>query len=347
MSRGHQSGNLAAGVQPAQAFPTEQALNGYAEHVYQEPEGEPPVETNSIRAWRDWPGLRNGQTELRLNNHRAPRVHGLGWALDPDNVWRPLRVDAAGALVVTGGGPSPTPEPPTSQLSAWYRAGDIVQAGGSTVFTWSDRSGNGADLVPVPGLGQPTLATNVSGFGGQSAVNFAIGQALYRLLPPGFVGGDSAYSLYIVHKPIFYGALFCAFSWGQDNASLKRVSLLLQDVSGTWSVGTDSYAAGSNAYACASVPQINSARLAHGANVSTTEFLIDGAVGTQTSAGGGGPLNLASPVVEVRMGGFTQANVLTYNGQIAEVLVYHKRHNNNERNATLAYLSARYGIPVA
>lgn len=110
MSRGHVSGNLQAGVQPLQAFPTGQALNGYAEHVYTQPEGEPPIETNAIRQWRDWPGLRNGQLELRLNNQRAPRVHGLGWGYDPDaEVWRPVRVDSTGALVVSSAPAEETP----------------------------------------------------------------------------------------------------------------------------------------------------------------------------------------------------------------------------------------------
>lgn len=347
MSRGHVSGNLQAGVQPLQAFPSGQSLTGYAEHVYEQPEGEPPVETNSIRYWRDWAGLRNGQLELRLNNQRAPRVHGLGWGLDPDaGVWRPLRVDATGALVVAGSGPTPELNPPTAQLSAWYRAGDILQGGGTTVFSWADRSGNGAGLVPVPGIAQPTLATNVAGFGGQSAVQFSGTQQLGRLLPPGFFGGDSAFSLYVVHSPAATGDL-TVFSWGQYPAASGLVTLFFSTVAGNRKFTvTDLVATGAGYYAATSVPQIDSAFLAHGGNISNATIWRDGAAPSGPDAPGGGPLNLATPVAEVRMGGIAGSAIYPYVGQIAEVLVYHKNHNATERSQTLAYLSARYGIPV-
>lgn len=348
MSRGHVSGNLQAGVQPLQAFPTGQALNGYAEHVYQEPEGEPPIETNAIRQWRDWPGLRNGQLELRLNNQRAPRVHGLGWGFDPDaGVWRPVRVDSTGALVTSGGPAPPELEPPTAQLAAWYNAGDVNQPSGSDVYTWSDRSGNGADLGPVPGVAQPTLVIGQPQFNGQQVLSLNGSQQLYRPLPPGYQGAASALSLYVVAKPTA-GATHVAFGWGQSGAgdsvnanwTLNGAQTVVELTEGT-SMGSKQFVTSTNA-------QIFSAYLGAGQNILTqSEIWIDGAVPANLGGGAGGTLSIPVPVPEARLGSYFGTPATSFVGLIAEILVYHKKHNLSERAQTLAYLSARYGIPVA
>lgn len=350
MSRGHVAGTLQTGVQPLQAFPTGQSLTGYAEHVYEQPEGEPPVETNAIRYWRDWAGLRNGQLELRLNNQRAPRVHGLGWGLDPDaGVWRPLRVDATGALVVAGSGPlPPEPAPPTAQLSAWYRADDIIQAGGSPVIAWPDRSGNGATLVATSGA-SPTFATNVSSFGGQSALEMNGSQQLARQNPPGYFGGNSAYSLYVVHDPVLDVTTTdpsVAFGWGGNNANNIRLAMFQFKLAGVWSCGMESYNAGSDGVTIPNGGQIWNASLPHNDFCDNTLLTVNGAVLTGTG-GNGGPLAIPTPVPWVTLGHFPgSVGAGGYKGKVAEVLVYHKAHNANERAQTLNYLSARYGIPV-
>jgi hypothetical protein len=350
MSRGHVSGNLQAGVQPLQAFPSGQSLTGYAEHVYQEPEGEPPVETNSIRYWRDWAGLRNGQLELRLNNQRAPRVHGLGWGLDPDaGVWRPLRVDATGALVVAGGGPTPEPGPPTAQLGAWYRADDILQAGGSTVVAWPDRSGQGATLLATGGA-SPTLATNVASLGGQNALNLDGSQQLARSTPPGYVGGNSAYSLYVVHDPVLNGTTTdpsVVFGWGGTGVANCRLTMFQYKFGGNWVCGMESFAAGSGGRLIPNGGQIYNASLAHNALCAATVVTVNGAVLPDVDGAGGGPLAIPSPVPWVTLGHFPASTGPNgYKGKVAEILYYHKNHSASERAATLAYLSARYGIPV-
>jgi hypothetical protein len=345
MSRGHVSGNLQAGVQPLQAFPSGQSLTGYAEHVYEQPEGEPPVETNSIRYWRDWAGLRNGQLELRLNNQRAPRVHGLGWGLDPDaGVWRPLRVDATGALVVSGAGPTPL-EPPLAQIGAWYRADDISQASGSTVFTWSDRSGNGVDLVPVPAVSQPTLSTNNPQFNNRKAVDFSGTQQLYRLNPPNWPTGAHAFTIYVVNDPTLSGTLHGMFGWGVDLVTNARACFCYYGPA-PHELGVDGYGNSTRKYFASAAAQISSASSANNANMSDATILVDGAVGTLAAAGNAVQWAIPNPCPEVRLGGFAGAPYGFFVGKIAEILVYHKNHNAIERSQTLAYLSDRYGIPV-
>lgn len=349
MSRGHQSGNLGAGVQPAQAFPTEQALNGYAEHVYEEPEGEPPVETNSIRAWRDWPGLRNGQVELRLNNHRAPRVHGLGWGFDYDaGVWRPVRVDSTGALV-TSGGPTPPPEPapPSERLIGWWRADDVAQLNGTDVDSWTDRSGNTGALTRVPGVSPPIYVVAEPTLGNQAAVWFNGGvRQLYRPNPANYPTGAQAFSLYVVHHPVFAGALGTMFGWGQNSSPRRRMCLSLFSTS-PWTLAADAFSVGTNSYVASSSPQITSIFASNNQDMRDAEIWVDGAVpGAPTSIGSAVTWDLADPVPECRMGGLSQENSVGYQGKIAEVLVYRKHHSPAERAATLSYLSTRYGIPV-
>jgi hypothetical protein len=349
MSRGHVAGTLQTGVQPLQAFPTGQSLTGYAEHVYEQPEGEPPVETNAIRYWRDWAGLRNGQVELRLNNQRAPRVHGLGWGLDPDaGVWRPLRVDSTGALVISGGPTPPELLPPTAQLSAWYRASDVNQANGTPVYTWTDRSGNGADLGPTfgGGLTPPTLVTGSVDFNGLNVLSLDGTQGLYRPLPPGYQGADSAFSLYIVCKPTV-GMTRVAFGWGQPfpgdaviaNWTLNGAQTVVEQGDGA-SMGSPQFVTNNNA-------QIFAGYLGHAQDIQTqSEVTIDGAVPANLGGGAPGVLSIPVPVPEARLGSYFGTPATNFVGLIAEILVYHKEHNASERAQTLAYLSARYAIPV-
>lgn len=348
MSRGHVSGNLQAGVQPLQAFPTGQSLNGYAEHVYQELEGEPPIETNAIRQWRDWPGLRNGQLELRLNNQRAPRVHGLGWGFDPDaGVWRPVRVDSTGALVVAGGPAPPEPAPPQDGLIGWWRADDVAQADGTDVDTWTDRSGNTGALVRVPSLSGPIYTVSEPTLNNQPAVNFAGGvRQLWRVSPPNYPVGGQAFSVYVAHHPVFGGSVGTMFGWGQNYTPAGRMCLSLFAGS-PWTLAADGYGVGTNGYVASSAPQITSVFASNNQHMQDAEIWVNGAVpGAPTGIGAAVPWNIPNPVPECRLGGLSQENSVSYEGKIAEVIVYHKHHNAAERAATLSYLSARYAIPV-
>ena len=76
------------------------------------------------------------------------------------------------------------------------------------------------------------------------------------------------------------------------------------------------------------------------------EVWIDGAPGTVLAPGSANTWDIANPCPEVRMGGLSQETAVAYSGTIAEVIVYSKHQGAGERAATLAYLSARYGIPV-
>lgn len=345
MSRGHVSGNLQAGVQPLQAFPSGQSLTGYAEHVYQEPEGQPPVETNSIRYWRDWAGLRNGQTELRLNNQRAPRVHGLGWGLDPDaGVWRPLRVDATGALVVAGGGPTPEPGPPTQQLGAWWRADDAGTVDGANVTSWTDRSGYLQTLGPVAGVNAPTWQASVPSLGNRPAVQFAANSGLRLALPPGFVAGKHAVTVYVVLQIDTFTPAALPFYYGPLVSAVFGDNLGFILVNGPDRFGT-SIRGGSALANADTAARIVSARAPNNTQWGNSFLTFDGAAPAGLSyANPTVVLDVPSPVGSVSVGGLD--GLWDFRGRIAEVLYYHKNQDGTERANTLLYLSQRYGIPL-
>ena len=249
--------------------------------------------------------------------------------------------------VISSGGGAPT-QPPLGSMSAWYRADDIGISNGSSVSSWVDLSGNGADLGPVAGVSQPTYSTNVAALNGRSAVSFSGSQLLYRT-SPNFAAGDAAISCYVVCDPTFSGGggtTLPLFSWGQDGTALYRPTVLFYNTDPQWIVAVDAFANNSPSYNATSSAQIISFFNNQSNPISTSTILVDGSVPTQFNTGVGGALAIPSPVAEVRMGGFVQNNTPCFVGQIAEVLLYYKNHDAGERAQTLAYLSSRYGIPV-
>jgi len=236
--------------------------------------------------------------------------------------------------------------PPSAQMSAWYRAGDIDQADGSSVSTWVDRSGNGADLVAIFGISQPTLIASSPAFNGQKAIELSGSQQLQRLLPPGYQGNDSAFSLYIVAQPANTGSLY-AFCWGQPFGTGDNVAFAWFTYSGNRAfTTTDSAAMGSPIFAATSNPQIVSVFNGQAQDIATSETLIDGAIPATLGPAGTGVLSIPSPVAEVRLGSHFGNVSTVFAGKIAEIIVYHTNHSAAERAQALAYLSSRYSIPV-
>lgn len=238
---------------------------------------------------------------------------------------------------------------PPQDLVAWYRAGDLDLRDGSTIATWPDRSCYRADLLTIPSVDQPLFVASDPDFNGQASVQFGGNRQLYRLLPPGYQSGSRGVSLYIVHRPTLTGpGLQCLFCWGQDNAATRRMTALVADLGGgIWQIWSDSYSQGTAQYQVQSATQIYSVFVGDGQPIANGVVWIDGAVPpVQTSPGNGVALNIPSPVSEVKIGGFAQANGYVFGGKIAEVIVYSKDHTLTERARTLAYLSDRYNIAV-
>ena len=253
------------------------------------------------------------------------------------------------SFVVPPAPPPPPLAPPTDQLGAWYRADDLSQPNGSTVVAWPDRSGNGADLVPTPGA-SPTLDSAVVSLGNQSAVQMTGAQQLARTSPPGYAGGNSGYSLYVVHEPVLDGTTTIpsvAFGWGGTGVPNDRLTMFIYQFGGQWVCGMESEFAGSGGRLIPFGGQIYNASLAQNGVCAQTVVTVNGVILPDVDGAGGGPLALPSPVSAVTLGHFPLSfGPNGYKGKIAEILYYSKQHSPAERAQTLAYLSDRYSIPV-
>lgn len=240
--------------------------------------------------------------------------------------------------------------PPMDSLGAWYRSDDIAQGDGSSVSQWPDRSGNGANLTQTPG-DSPTFLNSVSSLGNRPALQMTGAQQLRLTNPSSYAGGNSAYSLYLVHDPILDVTTTIpsiAFGWGGPGVGNDRVTVFIYKVNNEWVCGIESYNAGSGGRRIPFGGQIFNASLAQNALCAQTVITVNGSILPDVDGAAGGPLAIPSPVPSVTLGHFPGSyGAFGYKGKIAEILYYSRQHTDLERDATLAYLSDRYGIGVA
>lgn len=243
---------------------------------------------------------------------------------------------------------APVPLEPTSdQIIGWWRADDLSQAEASDVTSWTDRTGNTGTLIVPPGAIAPTFTASFPNLGNRPAVQFLGGiRQLYKELPANYPAGSDAFSVYVVHDPIFAGTIGTMFGWGQNYSANKRMCFSLFDYT-PWFIAGDAYGGGTPGFEASDAPQISSIFSASGALMSDAEIWTNGAPTSMILPGSSNVWDIASPCPEVRMGGLSQETAVAYNGTIAEVIAYRKRHSLSERAQTLAYLSSRYGIAVA
>lgn len=248
------------------------------------------------------------------------------------------------AFVVPPAPPPPPPGPALTDLISWWRADDLAQPDGSNVTTWTDRSGAGIVLTPTAFFDPPSLVAVTPTLNNQPSVYFENrNEALYSINPPNYPVGSGAFTAYAVHDPIVgTSPLMTMIGWGAANVQ-KRMALSLFP---SWSVAADGFASGSSAFVGTIAPQITSISCGNGQNMQDAVILVDGTAPALLGVGSAVPWDINNPCEQVRMGGLPQDNAAWYFGRIAEVLIYRKAHSPAERAQTLAYLSARYAIPV-
>lgn len=194
-------------------------------------------------------------------------------------------------------------------MAAWYSKGRGISGSTGKVATWSDRSGNGRDLVNADSATQPTYTGNTVLFNGDG--NY-LKAAAFTLVQPE--------TIYIRFKQITWtdvDSIFAGNTHDSGNLYQTGVSPALSIYAGTVMASTDVAAVG--AWASAAV-------VFNGAS-SVLQ------VGSTVVTGDAGLSN---------MGGFTLgANAIPTNWanvEVAEVLIYSTAHDAGEREATIAYL---------
>ena len=232
--------------------------------------------------------------------------------------------------------------PPLDLLGAWYRADDAGTSNGQSVSSWPDRTGNGNDLSLSQGTIAGVWRLSPTGFGGKPAVEFAGTTQLEKNLPPSFQPGSHATTTYTVFQYDFASPPVSI--WGFGSAPVGTQLQLIHQMYGNPRAAV--FMSVNNEFVTYDgtdgMPKIMSFSVPTGAAFSAADVRFDGQVANPLYTLGS--FNIPAPVQKVFVGGYDTPN---FTGYIAEILYYSKQHNADERAATLAYLSARYGISVA
>ncbi|MCB9195414.1 MAG: T9SS type A sorting domain-containing protein [Flavobacteriales bacterium] len=217
--------------------------------------------------------------------------------------------------------------------SLWLQADDISQGDGTSISSWTDRSGNGNDASQGTGANQPTYET--------SEVN---GHAVVR-----FDGTDdyfddarsyNARTVFTVYNILSANQATTDLGqiWG-NYAEGVHVSLDARGAGGTWSFDANNSVGNTGKLA------LNGAAYgAFGGNPSTPTWTYDqfDLVATE--------FNATRSVTRQVLGSlFPSFAVGThqYGGDVAELIVYNTTLNDGQRIIVENYLAARYGLTIA
>lgn len=234
-------------------------------------------------------------------------------------------------------GQQPTGLPSGMQL--WLKAdAGVTKDGSNKVSAWADQSGNGGNATESTSSIQPTWVT--SGLNGQPVLHFdgtdeLDGQA-------GFNSATSDTTIFVVSKRTAMTAWGAPFSF---NAGGAKGNPLL-----TWNNTTNTFGAN------------NSGVTAVGVYVDLSAAPSDAYVHEYRRSGTGLSIRSVGGTLAVESDGtqswtptanangayfvgrhYTGGNLL--NGDVAEVIVYNRALNDDERTRVEAYLAGKYGMP--
>jgi hypothetical protein len=212
-------------------------------------------------------------------------------------------------------------------LAAWYRADDVVDAGGGAISQWNDRSGNGRHATQATGSRRPTLVASVSALRNQPALSFDGNDAL---LTAAFTLPRECTVLFVLGSLTSRG-MICEHGFATN-----------------WYV----YSLGNAAFYCQSHNTIQSpattwaqANQQGSAVYTRTAFatLRGNRVDLVPTSTAGSPPGAANTSAILTLGN-REDLTLPHNGQIAEICVYSRALSASEVARIEGYLLQRYGV---
>lgn len=264
-------------------------------------------------------------------------------ALKSDSLKRTIEVNAVEAI---------------SDLDVWLRADVGVVTSGSQVTTWQDQSGNGNDFIGRTGSGnRPTIVASSAPLGGQPSINFAGNGDHFddTDAESNYINGMTEFTLFMVYKSDQTGTdrgLWNATTPGGDDATFT----IRYDASGANGGGsfTDVIKTGilandpDNQLESFSDIQTTSAQITslHWKSNDSYDIYVDGILNNPSSAGPPptGSISGATTAL-VGKGGKDQGNQ-SWDGQIAEVILYGRSLSSEERQKIEDYLSEKYSSAI-
>jgi concanavalin A-like lectin/glucanase superfamily protein len=218
------------------------------------------------------------------------------------------------------------PTPPSSGLAIWLKADSLALADGANVSAWTDSSGNSNTANWAFGT-QPTFHTNqINGLPAVTVPNSQI-----NFTNP--IGPQTAVTTFAViklastgSKGFLLGATLGGFAWWTASSGKLQGA----DSQNQSQLGTGTLAADTVWHQIGCRQQNNSAGW-------ILEFRVDGAADATV---GSSPANVGGNINNVGNNGYSTGN--TFNGQVAEVLIYNRLLTPTEVTTVETYLNDRY-----
>jgi len=247
-----------------------------------------------------------------------------------------------------------------SDLKVWLRSDTGVDTtAGGEVITWEDQSGNGNDFLGVSGSGnRPTFSISNSELGGESAINF-IGNGDSFEDADGhtnYINDMDEFTLFVVYKSDEVSSdqgLWIA----DDPSGADEIFTIRYDASGANGGGSFTNVVktgilGNNAAnqleSFSDIQSNTSAQITslHWESGVTYDLYVDGILNNPSSAGAPptGTITTATTAFLGKGGKDTGNN--SWNGLIAEFILYCKNLSEAERQSVEDYLAVKYSSAI-
>jgi len=264
-------------------------------------------------------------------------------SLKSDSLKRTIEVNAVEAI---------------SDLDVWLRADVGVVTSGSQVTTWQDQSGNGNDFIGRTGSGnRPTIIASSAPLGGQPSINF-VGNGDHfddTDAESNYINGMTEFTLFMVYKSDQTGTdrgLWNATTPSGDDATFT----IRYDASGANGGGsfTDVIKTGildndpDNQLESFSDIQTTNAQITslHWKSNDTFDIYVDGILNNPSSAGPPPTGSISGATTALVGKGGKDTGNQSWDGQIAEVILYGRSLTSEERQKVEDYLSEKYSSAI-
>ena len=227
---------------------------------------------------------------------------------------------------------------------AWYR--DEIVSSGGLITQWTDKSGGGRHLTATA-ANRPTLATAVAEFGGKDAVDFSI-VVTAGLEATTTVAADWTFLHDATGGTIWLLArrTVTALGWLINTQGSSQAGRGVSVIGDYPSAGKYRYAVGDGTTAstldCTCLDGTGRLYEAqYATQAGDDQRVFEGATEIGTTAGLASPSGSA-PASRLIVGNYTGL-VNSFQGQVAELLIFNRLLTTGERASLAAYKTARYG----
>jgi hypothetical protein len=229
-----------------------------------------------------------------------------------------------------------------SNLGFWFLADDLALADGANVTSWSDKSGNGNNLVLTIGTLNPIYKVNI--IGGKSVVRFQGGsnKALTIASSTINISTNTNLSLFIVvrfsdltsiRRIVVYGNANTAISY--DGLQIPNNYFAIRLEGTTWFAHSTNLLVGSTDYLFTSTMTRNTGPGIYYNNT----YLNTNLITSNSSYSGVAPQNVS----QFTIGGYFDGTQ-NLGGDVAEVIHYTRVLTSDEILSIHCYLNSRYQI---